>query len=374
MRATVLAFAVALTLTTAASPALAQGTAVQPRVTNGRLNAQPAGANLDATFRRLVAAQADAAWIGYAVAAVNRNEGRTCCSGDTWISDGMVFTNGRLATCGLESSSTTRRSSDQPAVMQNPVRLEGPDSIVVLFRVEQKAVQRIRIVSPDCELDAGGRTVQWLDGVSGPDSIKLLSTFVSTTQVKSDRLTDVAISAIAMHRDDAADAELERLARTDSPEYVRKKVTFWLGNARGRRGFDVVKKIASSDPSVEVRKSAMFGLSQSSDDQSVPELIRFARNDASATVRGEAIFWLAQKAGQRAAGEITKAIEDDPDTEVKKRAVFALSQLPKDEGIPLLIKVAKENKNPVVRKQAMFWLGQSKDPRAIDFFAQILSK
>jgi HEAT repeat protein len=259
-------------------------------------------------------------------------------------------------------------------VMQNPVRLEGPDSIVVLFRVEQKAVQRIRIVSPDCELDAGGRTVQWLDGVSGPDSIKLLSTFVSTTQVKSDRLTDVAISAIAMHRDDAADAELERLARTDSPEYVRKKVTFWLGNARGRRGFDVVKKIASSDPSVEVRKSAMFGLSQSSDDQSVPELIRFARNDASATVRGEAIFWLAQKAGQRAAGEITKAMEDDPDTEVKKRAVFALSQLPKDEGIPLLIKVAKENKNPVVRKQAMFWLGQSKDPRAIDFFAQILSK
>jgi len=26
----------------------------------------------------------------------------------------------------------------------------------------------------------------------------------------------------------------------------------------------------------------------------------------------------------------------------------------------------------VVRKQAMFWLGQSRDPRAIDFFAEIL--
>ena len=375
MRATLLAFGAALALTAAASPALAQGTAVQPRVTNGRLNPQPAGSNLDATFRRLVAAQTEAGWIGYAVAAVNRNEGRTCCTGDTWISDGMVFTNGRLATCGLESSSsTTRRASDQPAVMQNPVRLEGPDSVVVLYRVEQKAVQRIRIVSPDCELDAGGRTVQWLDGVSSPESIKLLSTFVSRTQVKSDRLTDVAISAIAMHRDDAADVELERLASTDSPEYVRKKVTFWLGNARGRRGFDIVKKIASNDPSVDVRKSAMFGLSQSTDEQSIPELIRFARNDASPTVRGEAIFWLAQRAGQRAAAEITKAIEDDPDTEVKKRAVFGLSQLPKDEGIPLLIKVAKENKNPVVRKQAMFWLGQSKDPRALDFFAQILSK
>ena len=59
---------------------------------------------------------------------------------------------------------------------------------------------------------------------------------------------------------------------------------------------------------------------------------------------------------------------------MKKRAVFALSQLPKDEGVPLLINVAKTNQNPAVRKQAMFWLGQSKDPRALDFFAQILSK
>jgi hypothetical protein len=27
-----------------------------------------------------------------------------------------------------------------------------------------------------------------------------------------------------------------------------------------------------------------------------------------------------------------------------------------------------------VRKQAMFWLGQSRDPRALDFFAQVLAK
>ena len=91
-------------------------------------------------------------------------------------------------------------------------------------------------------------------------------------------------------------------------------------------------------------------------------------------MRGEAIFWLAQKAGQKAAGEITAAIEQDPDTDVKKRAVFALSQLPKDEGIPLLIQVARNNKNPAVRKQAMFWLGQTHDPRALDFFAEVLGR
>ena len=54
--------------------------------------------------------------------------------------------------------------------------------------------------------------------------------------------------------------------------------------------------------------------------------------------------------------------------------MFALSQLPKDEGVPLLIKVARTNTNLEVRKQAMFWLGQSKDPRAIDFFSEVLRK
>lgn len=52
----------------------------------------------------------------------------------------------------------------------------------------------------------------------------------------------------------------------------------------------------------------------------------------------------------------------------------ARAQLPKDEGIALLIKVAKTNQNPAVRKQAMFWLGQSRDPRTLDFFAEVLSK
>jgi HEAT repeat protein len=378
MRAAAFALACVAISSTAglASPKPSAEAGQQPRIINGRLVPQAAGSGLDATFRRLGAAQAEPAWIGYSVPAVGNGERRLCCSGDTHISDGIVITNGRLATCGLEPGDrTVRTAQGQPLANQGPIRLEGPDTMVVLYRVEEKAVQRIRIFSPDCELDAGGRTIQWLDPVNAAESVRLLGTFISKAEVKSDRLTDAAISAIAMHKDEAADAALERLAAAnDNPEFVRKKVTFWMGNARGRRGFEAVKKIARDDPSEEVRKSAMFGLSQSADEQSIPELVRFARQDASPKVRGEAIFWLAQKAGQRAAAEITSTIENDPDTDVKKRAVFALSQLPKDEGIPLLIKVAKTNQNPAVRKQAMFWLGQSKDPRALEFFAEVLAK
>ena len=92
-------------------------------------------------------------------------------------------------------------------------------------------------------------------------------------------------------------------------------------------------------------------------------------------MRGQALFWLAQRASkQRAAGAINEAIDKDPDTEVKKKAVFAPTQMPKDEGVPMPIQVARGNTNPAVRKQAMFWLGQSKDPRALKFFEDLLTK
>ena len=117
-----------------------------------------------------------------------------------------------------------------------------------------------------------------------------------------------------------------------------------------------------------------FALSVSHEPEALTEMIRMAREDESSHVRGQALFWLAQKAGQKAVSTITGAIENDPDTDVKKKAVFALSQLPKDEGVPKLIEVAKTNRNREVRKQAMFWLGQSKDPRALEFFQQILTQ
>ena len=90
-----------------------------------------------------------------------------------------------------------------------------------------------------------------------------------------------------------------------------------------------------------------------------------------AVLRGVKCYDPSKMGHQKA---ITERIEQDPDTDVKKKAVFALSQLPREEGVPLLINVARTNANPAVRKQAMFWLGQSKDPRALAFFEEVLTR
>jgi HEAT repeat protein len=182
------------------------------------------------------------------------------------------------------------------------------------------------------------------------------------------------VSAIALHEGAAADSALDALTTAPQPESIRRKAVFWLGNARGRHGYETLTRILRDDPSDKVREHAIFALTQSKEPGAIETMVKIAHEDRSAHVRGQALFWLAHTAQRKiAADEIARAVDNDPQTEVKKRAVFALSQLPNGEGVPKLIDLAKTNRNAEVRKQAMFWLGQSKDPRALDFFQQVLS-
>jgi hypothetical protein len=348
--------------------------AAAQHIENGTVTAQPAGSPFAQSFHSLVSSQPDVAWIGYSVP-VSDSERVMCCF-DSGTTNGMVSSaSGCCGACRLENSSGTNISSrTESTTPAGVVKLEGSDRMVVLYRIADRTIDRVRVFSEDCRLDAGGRPVRWLENVRPADSIALLESLTTVEGDLKGRIADGAITAIALHGDPAADASLERLVAPGQPEAVRKKVTFWLGNSRGRRGFDTLRRVMHDDPSVEVRKGAIFGLSQSRVPETLDTLISIARSDTEPRLRSEALFWLAQKAGQKVSTMIAERIDQDPDTEVKKKAVFALSQLPKDEGVPLLIKVARTNTNLEVRKQAMFWLGQSKDPRAVDFFADVLGK
>jgi hypothetical protein len=191
-------------------------------------------------------------------------------------------------------------------------RLEPPTELVVLARVEAKAIVELRPVGVDCDIDAAGMPLVWLDGVNPDQSVSWLASLVADVVAgrQASRMMDPALMAIGLHAAPGASRTLVALAR----------------------------------------------------DGQTPHL------------RGQALFWLGQRATDRAGAVIAEAIERDPELEVKKRAVAALSQLPRDEGIPLLINVARTHKTTDVRRQAMIHLGQSNDPRAIDFFEQILLK
>jgi HEAT repeat protein len=350
----------------AAAPARPSGTT--PNIQNSRVNQQPAAGSLDSQLKSWTAQVTTPQWLGYTVPEVAGNRS-VCCGNGNW--------NGNdCGTCRLEKSDhgVNITGNDGNAT----VMLEGSREIAILFRAENHQITKIRVASTECTLDASGLPFVWLTNVKPSESVALLSTFVrdegSGFRDDDSRHGHQALSAIALHADESAEAALESFVRPDSPDELRKQTAFWLGEARGKAGFLALQKMAKSDPSSDVRSQVTFALSVSREPGAIDEMIRMAHDDESTHVRGQALFWLAQKAGKKASSAITNAIENDPDTEVKKKAVFALSQMPKDEGVPKLIDVAQSNRNPAVRKQAMFWLGQSNDPRALAFFEKVLSQ
>ena len=309
--------------------------AAQPKLlVNAQTDTRSAAAGLEQTLRPLISAPP--AWIGYSVPGV-----RTFMGCD-YVRDGW----------------------NQPGV----IHLEPPDHVVVLFRVEGGEVLRIRSLSPDCEIDAGGLPVHWLNDVKPPESVALLRTFAE----KRDRYSDSAMTAIALHSDPSAEAELKRYLAPSQPSAVRVRAVSWFGNYRGRSGFEVLKGLAANDPDERVRERAISTLGNSREPDSLDVLIQLARKDAVARIRSTAISALNRRSGAKVLDTLRDAVENDPDISVRRRAVSALQNMPDGEGIPLLIQLAKNTKDNEVRKQAMNSLGNSHDMRAIAFFESVL--
>jgi hypothetical protein len=241
-----------------------------PTVVNGTLDVRALTGALDRELDTLVAGTTDPTWVGYAVATNPRGGDEGCWSGQ-----------GGLA---------VRRVG--------PVKLEGNDTLYVLYRVADRRVDRIRFSSPECPLDAGGLTVRWLTGVSAAASIDLLSRFTSGDSVR--RLQNQAVVAIALHADPPALDRLLSFARDGKDARLRGDALFWVAQRAGAKAMETVSNAIDNDPDTEVKKKAVFALSRMPKDEGVPKMIDVARNNRNPAVRRQAMFWLGQSGDPRA--------------------------------------------------------------------------
>jgi hypothetical protein len=245
-----------LALVLVCRPAIAQ-----PKLlVNAQLDSRSAGTGLEHEFRALLAAQPQPAWIAYSVP-FNRS-----------------------FNLGCEYVSPEGRSV--PGV----VHLEPPVEAVLLFRVVEGAVDRVRELSPDCEIDAGGVPFHWLTNVKPAESVALLQAI--------DR--HGVIQAIALHADAAADLALEGLTGTGQPDAVRRQAAFWIGAARGRHGLDTLKSLLATETDFRIRERAVAGLAASREPGALDILISVAREDRDLRVRRQAMNAIGRSGDPRA--------------------------------------------------------------------------
>lgn len=240
-----------------------------PTLVNGTLESRAATQPVDREITAIMSRASGPAWAGYAVPTDSRDREAGC-----WVSDGV--------------SGRTR---------VGPLKLEGSETIFILYRIVDHGVQQIRVASPECPLDAGGLTLYWLTGVRPPDSVDWLATLA--TGEGSRTRANTATMAIALHGEPRATDRLIALARDGKSSVVRGTALFWVAQRAGDRAAGTITQ-ALEDPETEVRKKAVFALSQLPKDEGVPKLIEVARNHRDPAVRRQAMFWLGQSRDPRA--------------------------------------------------------------------------
>jgi HEAT repeat protein len=166
----------------------------QPKLlVNAQVDTRPVPAGLDQEVRKLIATAARPVWIGYSVPA----------------------------------SRTARLGCGSPPGVAH---LEPPEQTVILFRAEANAVEQIRALSADCEIDAGGVQVHWLTGVKPSESVALLAAFAMD---RDSRLQRQAISALTEVSEGVP--ALIQLVKSAPDAAVRRQVMNSLQQSRDPR-------------------------------------------------------------------------------------------------------------------------------------------
>lgn len=233
--------AAVLVILVAAVGALAQ----TPQIQNGRVETR-AVTSLARDVAALTAQTTTPQWVAWQVPMIDGERG-LCC---TYYSDGMVSP---VRGCTMEPADPqdTWKAPDFPAP-SGPVQLEAGTSLTVYVRLVDKRIERLRVLSDDCPVDAGGREVKWLTGVNGADSVAFLKQLALDEKMDVDvrsRISLAAVRGLALHRDPAAVSVLIEMASVTAPSphliATRREAMQGLGQSRDPRALQFLSGIIS---------------------------------------------------------------------------------------------------------------------------------
>ena len=174
-------------------------------------------------------------------------------------------------------------------------------------------------------------------------------------------------------RQDTAD-ELMKIARSDANPELRKTAIRAMSE-RGETAVDDLLKLFDSEQVPDVKRAVLQSLSDIKSTRVEDKLFEVARSNDVMDVRRQAIRLLGERVSKRSFEFLSQTAQSsDGNAEVQVQAVRAISERRAEESVPLLIKIARTHPNQMVRKQAIRSLGESGDPRAVDFFREVLSK
>ena len=230
----------------------------------------------------------------------------------------------------------------------------------------------LNIAKTDADAEARRAAVRQL-GEFKRDEVTDELTRIYTSDPHAD-VKKAALRSLAETKTAKAQARLMEIARNDANAELRKQAIRVLGE-RGEAAVDDLLRLFDVEQVPDVRRAVLQSLSETKSPRVEEKLFEVARGNDHMDVRRQAIRLLGERVSKRSFDFLsTTAQSTDANAEVQVQAVRAISERRAEESVPLLIKIARTHPNQMVRKQAIRSLGESGDPRAIDFFREVLAK
>ena len=183
-----------------------------------------------------------------------------------------------------------------------------------------------------------------------------------------------ALRSLAETKNPRAQTRIVEIARTDVNPDLRKTAVRVLSE-RGEAAVDDLLKLFESEQVTDVRRAVLQSLSEIKSARVEDKLFEVARSNDATDVRRQAIRLLGERVSKKSFEFLSQTAQStDGNAEVQVQAVRAISERRSEESVPILIKIARTHPNQVVRKQAIRSLGESGDPRAVEFFREVLTK
>ena len=229
----------------------------------------------------------------------------------------------------------------------------------------------LSVAKNDADWEARRTAVRQLGHFQRDDATEeLMKIYASDANVE---IKKSALRSLGEAKNTRAQARLLEVARSDTNADLRKQAIRVLGE-RGEAAVDDLLRLFDSEQVPDVRRSVLQSLGEVKSTRVEDKLFEVARSNEGVDLRRQAIRLLGERVSKRSFEFLSQTAQSpDATAEVQVQAVRAISERRAEESVPLLIKIARSHPNQLVRKQAIRSLGETGDPRAIDFFREVLS-
>jgi HEAT repeat protein len=230
----------------------------------------------------------------------------------------------------------------------------------------------LSVAKNDADWESRRTAVRQLGHFQRDDAAEeLMKIYNNDTNVEVKR---AVLRSLAETKHPRAQARLLEVARTD-PNAELRKTAIRVLSERGESAVEDLLKLFDSEQQPDVKRTVLQTLSEIKSTRVEDKLFEVARSNDTMDLRRQAVRLLGERVSKRSFDFLSETAQgNDGNVEVQVQAVRAISQRRSDESVPVLIKIARTHPNQLVRKQAIRSLGETGDPRAVEFFREVLSK